>query len=101
MEPDGGCKGRLGRRKLARRDPHRILLVGIWSGKPLMEIEGVASGIENGASVNHTRRAFHTQAEAFEQSGQVPRVDQLSIHGSLSADRLQPDSPAPSRTCWR
>ena len=54
--------------------------------------EGVAGGLEDRAAVGDAERRIHAQAQAFEERGEVPGVDEKSVDGGVAAHRLEPDA---------
>jgi hypothetical protein len=56
----------------------------------------MAGSRENGAPVDHRRAAVHAEPDAFDDGGQMPRVDRPPVGRGLPADGLEPDTPEPS-----
>ena len=83
-DPTGG-RGEHGFRLLDRG-----FLVAIRLGQPLVQSERVARRGEDRAAVDNAQRAVHTEAEAFEHRGEVPRIDRLAVDRGLAAHRLEP-----------
>ena len=95
MQPGGGGeqRGGAGRRGL-REDlfglPDRAFLVEIRCHQPLVQVERVAGGGEDGAAVDDAERAVHAQAKPFEHGGEVPGIDRLSVDRGLAAHGVEP-----------
>ena len=68
----------------------RALLVEIRCHQPLVQVERVAGGGEDGAAVDDAERAVHAQAKPLEHGGEVPGIDRLSVDRGLAADRVEP-----------
>ena len=69
---------------------HRALLVEIRCHQPLVQVERVAGGGEDGAAVDDAERAVHAQAKPFEHGGEVPGIDHLAVDRGLAADGVEP-----------
>ena len=69
---------------------HRALLVEIRCHQPLVQVERVAGGGEDGAAVDDAERAVHAQAKPFEHGGEVPGIDRLAVDRGLAADGVEP-----------
>ena len=69
---------------------HRALLVEIRCHQPLVQVERVAGGGEDGAAVDDAERAVHAEAKPLEHGGKVPGIDRLSVDRGLAAHRLEP-----------
>ena len=65
-------------------------LVEIRRGEPLVQLQRMAGGIEDGAAVDDAERAVHAQAKAFEHGGEVPGIDRLAVDRGLAAHRVEP-----------
>ena len=68
----------------------RALLIEIRRHQPLVQVERVAGGGEDGAAVDDAQRAVHAQAKPFEHGGEVPGIDRLAVDRGLAADRVEP-----------
>ena len=68
----------------------RALLVEIRCHQPLVQVERVAGGGEDGAAVDDAERAVHAQAKPFEHGGEVPGIDRLAVDRGLAADGVEP-----------
>ena len=68
----------------------RALLVEIRCHQPLVQVERVAGGGEDGAAVDDAERAVHAQAKPFEHGGEVPGIDRLAVDRGLAAHRVEP-----------
>ena len=88
-EQRGGA-GRRGGREDLFGALHRAFLVEIRCHQPLVQVERVAGGGEDGAAVDDAERAVHAQATPFEHGGEVPGIDRQSVDRGLAADRLEP-----------
>ena len=66
-----------------------------WSksgaSQPLVQVERVAGGGEDGAAVDDAERAVHAEAQPLEHGGEVPGIDRLSVDRGLAAHGLEPD----------
>ena len=69
---------------------HRALLVEVRCHQPLVQVERVAGGGEDGAAVDDAERAVHAQAKPFEHGGEVPGIDHKAVDRGLAADRVEP-----------
>ena len=69
---------------------HRALLVEIRCHQPLVQVERVAGGGEDGAAVDDAERAVHAQAKPFEHGGEVPGIDRLAVDRGLAAHGVEP-----------
>ena len=69
---------------------HVALLVEIRCHQPLVQVERVAGGGEDGAAVDDAERAVHAQAKTFEHGGEVPGIDRLSVDRGLAAHGVEP-----------
>ena len=69
---------------------HRALLVEIRCHQPLVQVERVAGGGEDGAAVDDAERAVHAQAKPFEHGGEVPGIDHLAVDRGLAAHGVEP-----------
>ena len=88
-EQRGGA-GRGGLREDLFGALHRALLVEIRCHQPLVQVERVAGGGEDGAAVDDAERAVHAQAKPFEHGGEVPGIDRLAVDRGLAAHRVEP-----------
>ena len=68
----------------------RAFLVEIRCHQPLVQVERVAGGGEDGAAVDDAERAVHAQAKPFEHGGEVPGIDRLSVDRGLAAHGVEP-----------
>ena len=73
-----GSAGRSGRGQNLFGALHVALLVEIRCHQPLVQVERVAGGGEDGAAVDDAECAVHAQAKPFEHGGEVPGIDQLA-----------------------
>jgi hypothetical protein len=55
-----------------------------------MQVQGVASRIEDHAAIDDAQGVVHAQPEALEHRGEVLWINRLAIHGRLTTHRLQP-----------
>jgi hypothetical protein len=69
---------------------HHAFLIEVGKHQPLVLIEGVARGIDDGAAVNPAKAGVGMQPEPFEHGGDVPGVDQHPVDGGLAAHRVEP-----------
>ena len=69
---------------------HRAFLVEIRCHQPLVQVERVAGGGEDGAAVDDAERAVHAQAKPFEHGGEVPGIDHLAVDRGLAAHGVEP-----------
>ena len=69
---------------------HHAFLIEVGKHQPLVLIEGVARGIDDGAAVNPAEPCVSVQPEPFEHGGEVPGVDQHPVDGGLAAHRVEP-----------
>ena len=69
---------------------HHAFLIEVGKHQPLVLIEGVARGIDDGAAVNPAEAGVRVQPEPFEHGGEVPGVDQHPVDGGLAAHRVEP-----------
>ena len=69
---------------------HRAFLVEVRCHQPLVQVERVAGGGEDGAAVDDAERAVHAEAKPFEHGGEVPGIDQLAVDRGLAAHRVEP-----------
>ena len=69
---------------------HVALLVEIRCHQPLVQVERVAGGGEDGAAVDDAERAVHAQAKTFEHGGEVPGIDHKAVDRGLAADGVEP-----------
>ena len=69
---------------------HVAFLVEIRCHQPLVQVERVAGGGEDGAAVDDAERAVHAQAKTFEHGGEVPGIDRLSVDRGLAAHGVEP-----------
>ena len=69
---------------------HRALLVEIRCHQPLVQVERVAGGGEDGAAVDDAERAVHAEAKPFEHGGEVPGIDRLAVDRGLAAHGVEP-----------
>ena len=95
MQPGGGGEqrggaGRGGLREDLFGPPDRALLIEVRRHQPLVQVERVAGGGEDGAAVDDAERAVHAQAKPFEHGGEVPGIDRLAVDRGLAADRVEP-----------
>ena len=82
---------------VARRDAGQMffgqldlaLLVEVRRNNPLVQGQGMAGGLEDGAAVDDAECAVHAESETFEHGGEVPGVDRLSIDCGLAAHRVE------------
>ena len=88
-EQRGGA-GRGGLREDLFGALHRAFLVEIRCHQPLVQVERVAGGGEDGAAVDDAERAVHAQAKPFEHGGEVPGIDRLSVDRGLAAHGVEP-----------
>ena len=65
-------------------------LIEIRGYQPLVQVERVARRGEDRAPVDNAQRMLHAQTQAFQNGGEVPGVDRLTIDTGLTADRLKP-----------
>ena len=95
MQAGGGGeqRGGAGRRGL-REDLcgalHVAFLIEVRRHQPLVQVERVAGGGEDGAAVDDAERAVHAQAKPFEHGGEVPGIDHKAVDRGLAADRVEP-----------
>jgi hypothetical protein len=54
-----------------------------------MEGKGAQLGIDDDAALDNSQPVRHTEAQAFEEGGQMPGIDQLAIDRGLPADGFQ------------
>jgi uncharacterized protein involved in copper resistance len=66
-------------RKLPFRRLDFALLFTIGPHQPLVLIEGEPRSVEDGAAVEHGQARVHAQAQAFEESGEVPGIDCMAV----------------------
>ena len=94
VQAGGGGEQRGGPAAAARRGLcgplHRALLIEIRCHQPLVQVERVAGGGEDGAAVDDAERAVHAQAKPFEHGGEVPGIDRLAVDRGLAAHRVEP-----------
>ena len=69
---------------------HCALLVEIRCHQPLVQVERVAGGGEDGAAVDDAERAVHAQAKPFEHGGEVPGIDHKAVDRGLAAHGVEP-----------
>ena len=69
---------------------HVAFLVEIRCHQPLVQVERVAGGGEDGAAVDDAERAVHAQAKPFEHGGEVPGIDHLAVDRGLAAHGVEP-----------
>ena len=69
---------------------HRAFLIEIRCHQPLVQIERVAGGGEDGAAVDDAQRAVHAQAKTFEHGGEVPGIDHQAVDRGLAAHGVEP-----------
>ena len=69
---------------------HRAFLVEIRCHQPLVQVERVAGGGEDGAAVDDAERAVHAQAKPFEHGGEVPGIDHKAVDRGLAAHGVEP-----------
>ncbi len=90
-EQRGGA-GRCGGREDLFGALDLAFLIEIRRHQPLVQVERVAGGGEDGAAIDDAECAVHTQAEAFEHGGEMPGVNRLAVGGGLVADGVEPDA---------
>ena len=95
MQAGGGGEQRGGAGRCGGREDlfgalHRAFLVEIRCHQPLVQVERVAGGGEDGAAVDDAERAVHAQATPFEHGGEVPGIDHKAVDRGLAADRVEP-----------
>ena len=88
-EQRGGA-GRGGGREDLFGALHRALLVEIRCHQPLVQVERVAGGGEDGAAVDDAERAVHAEAKPFEHGGEVPGIDHKAVDRGLAAHGVEP-----------
>ena len=69
---------------------HHAFLIEVGKHQPLILIEGVARGVDDGAAVNPAEARVRVQPEPFEHGGEVPGVDQHPVDSGLAAHRVEP-----------
>ena len=69
---------------------HLALLIEIRCHQPLVQVERVAGGGEDGAAVDDAERAVHAQAKPFEHGGEVPGIDHQAVDRGLAAHGVEP-----------
>ena len=95
VQPGGGGEQRGGAGRGGIREDlfgplHRALLIEVRRHQPLVQVERVAGGGEDGAAVDDAERAVHAQAKPFEHGGEVPGIDRLAVDRGLAAHRVEP-----------
>ena len=68
----------------------RAFLIEVRRHQPLVQVERVAGGGEDGAAVDDAERAVHAQAKTFEHGGEVPGIDHLAVDRGLAAHGVEP-----------
>ena len=95
MQAGGGGEQRGGAGRGGGREDlfgalHRAFLVEVRCHQPLVQVERVAGGGEDGAAVDDAERAVHAQAKPFEHGGEVPGIDRLAVDRGLAAHGVEP-----------
>ena len=95
VQPGGGGEQRGGAGRRGGREDlcgalHRAFLVEVRRHQPLVQVERVAGGGEDGAAVDDAERAVHAEAKPFEHGGEVPGIDRLAVDRGLAAHRVEP-----------
>jgi hypothetical protein len=54
-----------------------------------MEQKSGARGIDDEAALDNPQAIGHTEAQAFEECGEMPRVDELAVDRGLPADGFE------------
>ena len=66
------------------------LLVEVRCHQPLMQVQRMAGGIEDGTAVDDAERTVHAESKTFEHGGEVPGVDRVAVDRGLAAHRIEP-----------
>ena len=78
---------------LCRQASLRLLdvtfLVEVRCHQPLVQVQRMAGGIEDGAAVDDAERAVHAQSKTFEHGGEVPGIDRQAVDRGLAAHRVE------------
>jgi hypothetical protein len=65
--------------------------------KPLVQVERMMGGGEQGAAVDHRRRVVEAEADPLDQRGKVPGIDHQAVDRGLPANRVETGAPGPGR----
>jgi hypothetical protein len=80
-----------------RRFGDRRLLRLIGPGKPPVEGEGVMGRCEGRTAVDQRRAAAEAEADALDQSGELPGIDCPAVDRGLATDGVEAGAPGPGR----
>ena len=85
----GEQRGGAGRREDLSSALHCAFLIECWCDEPLVQVERMAGGVEDGTAVDDAERTAHAEAQPLEYGGKVPGIDRLAVDRGLRAYRLR------------